>query len=235
MEHNFPPRQLYKGNKNMFVIVDNNTVVLGPNDWNKRKFENFLLEEYNLTVDLPSTPVSHIDVDTNIKIYLVSWDLLPEINSRIEIHHGPFWNFSSNVATASYQVLTKSVDTIKSEMLGDVANKRWQKETEGVVLPLQNKLIWVTTQRNDRDIFLQAVQLGSDGATWKLTEVEVDQNSSTGYKIKDTAWLNLSSIELQQIVGAIVNKVQSAFDWENNVSTQIKTANTVTELAAIQY
>lgn len=222
----------------MFIIVENNSVVLSSNLWNKKKFQTFLQEEYELTVDIPAIPVEFLEINENIKLYLAQWELLPTINTRTEIMHGPFWTFNGTTATGSYQPLTKNIDTIKSEMLGDIADQRWRKETEGVVLTLQNKLIWATTQRQERDIFLQAVQLGSNGATWKLTEVEqveVSELYPTGYKIKDTAWLVLSLTELQQIVASIVTKVQSAFDWESNLTMQIKASTTVEELAAIKY
>ena len=221
----------------MFVIVENNSVLMGPNDWNKRRFDAFLKAELDIDADLPPSLNSYYEVNASVKIYPVKFDNPPPFNSKIEILNGPFWNFNNNIATASYQPLTKTVESIKNQMLGDLANKRWKKETEGVVLSLQNKLVWVTTQRGERDIFLQAVQLGSNGATWKLVEVEqvpVEENP-TGYRLKNTLWLTLSTAELQQIVGAIVTKVQTAFDWENNFADQINSATTVGELDAIEF
>lgn len=221
----------------MFVLVENNSVVLGPNDYNKKRFETILKEELEIDFTLPTSLNSYLEINSSVQIYPVKYENPPVINSKIEILNGPFWNFSNQTATASYQPLTKPIDSIKSEMTGDLANKRWKKETEGVVIPLQNKLVWVTTQRGERDIFLQAVQLGSNGATWKLTEVEqvAVEIDPSGYSVKGTLWLTLSTAELQQIVGAIVSKVQSAFDWENNYSNQIKSATTVEELDAIVF
>lgn len=219
----------------MFVLVENNSVVLGPNDYNKKKFETVLKEELEIEFTLPTSLNSYLEINSSVQIYPVKYENLPVINSKIEILNGPFWDFSNQTATASYQPLTKPIGSIKSEMTGNLANKRWQKETEGVVVPLQNKLVWVTTQRGERDIFLQAVQLGSNGATWKLTEVEqvAVEIDPSGYRVKGTLWLTLSTAELQQIVGAIVTKVQAAFDWENNYANQIKSATTVQELDAI--
>jgi len=206
---------------------------MGPNEWNKIRFEAFLEERLEITTSLPDLLDTALVISSTVKIYPVEFADPPLINTRTEILHGPFWTFANNIAVASYQPLIKPIKTIKSQMLSELADKRWRKETEGTILTLQDKLIWVTTQRNERDIFLQAVQLGSNGAAWKL--IEVEQSNITSYKTKGTVWLTLTTAELQQIVSAIVIKVQSAFDWENNLASQINSAATIEELNAIVF
>lgn len=211
----------------MFVLVQNNSVILGPNDWNKRKFERILEEELEITADLPVNLDSFLEISETVKIYPVEFSANPDINPRTEILHGPFWNFDNNIAVASYVPLTKSVESIKNEMIGQLADKRWKKETGGVIVTLQNINIWITTQRGERDIFLQAVQLNKNNAVWKL--VQVEENSER----YNTVWLTLSIQELQQIVAAIATNVQDSFNWESEIAAQINLATTVEELDAI--
>ena len=54
----------------MFVIVQNNYVVLGPMVWNRFRFQNFLLEECEVTFTLDSRNDSEtpVVVSDEIKI-----------------------------------------------------------------------------------------------------------------------------------------------------------------------
>ena len=100
-----------------------------------------------------------------------------------------------------------------------VADNRWKLETAGVKVTIQGQELSITTARGERDIYLQALQLGSDAKSWKF-----DNNT----------WLVLSLAELQTIVTAIVTHIQAAFDWENSLITNIDSLNTLAELAALE-
>lgn len=206
-----------------YILVKDNHVFAGPNLWNPKLFESYIEDEFEITTTLPSSaPDNNTDLGNDITVYVLTDIQYPEYNAKIQKLNGPFYTFQDGNATQSFIVVDKSIDEVKSELLPIVAENRWKKEIAGVEVTVQSTVLKVTTQRGERDIFLQALQSGIDNAGWKLSGAD-----------GSTVWLTLSLAELQTIVGAIIAHIQSQFDWEKSTVLSIEACTTLAELDQI--
>lgn len=205
----------------MFCILENNQVILGPNHWNKRRFESCLLDDCEIEFTLPpgNDNFQPIIVSENVKICPVRETIQPSYNTKIQQLAGPFTTVNEdNSITLTYNVVDQDINSVKNDLKAIVANNRWLLEVSGVNVNVQGQDIYVTTERGSRDIFLQAVQLGSDGQRWKFD---------------NGIWLVLSLAELQVILNAIVSHVQMAFDWESDKLAEIDACVDLASLDAV--
>lgn len=207
----------------MFVLAKDNFVFYGPNKWNQKLIKSYIEDDFDIVMNVPiDPPVSGTDIGNGIKNYLVTETQIPDYNPRIQYLHGPFYNFDTGFAVQSFTPLDKKIEDVKGDMLGILAESRWKKEISGIVLNIQGNNIKITTNRGDRDIFLQALQSNVDGTSWKL-QLETGEN----------IWLNLSLSDLGNIVNGIKNHIQGSFDWERNKGDEINNATTLQQLANI--
>lgn len=205
----------------MFVIVYNNFVILGPMKWNKGRFQNVILEECEIETFLPNTNEDSVPIFVNdqIKILPIQDGLSAQFNSKIEILHGPFWEFTETHAIRTYQTVSKPIELVKGELKAQVATERWKKEVSGVKTVIQNTEISVDTNRGDRDIFIQKYLL-------------MNENDTVLWKFPET-WLTLTKSELGQIVAVGAMHIQQSFEWEAHLVNQIESATTLEELNLI--
>ncbi len=203
----------------MFVIVYNNSVILGPMKWNQKRFQDEIEEECEITASLPYTNEGVITVNENIKIYPVQITQDPPFNSKIEFLHGPFWEFTETHAISSYVVQPKPIEAVRNELKTLVAQERWKKEIKGVKVTTQSLEVTADTNRGTRDIFVQQYLLmgESDTVMWKFPE----------------AWLNLSKSDLGLIVATGANHVKQAFVWEQDLAAQIDACTNLNDLDAL--
>ena len=205
----------------MFVIVYDNQVVLGPMRWNKYRFENFLVEEYEVTATLPQTnePETMVTVNDNCVIYPVQGSPDPIFNPVIEMLHGPFWDFSNNVATSSFQVQPLPIDAVKNMLKATTATERYRKEILGTTATIQGTIVSIATDRDSRNIVNNTYLIAGDADTiqWKFPE----------------AWLTLTKSDLGLVVSTINSYVQEQFAWESAKVAEIDACQTSMELANV--
>lgn len=206
-----------------YVLVHNGQVILGPFFWSKMKFQDAIQEDFELTVQLPDkmTPDQPYTVDAgqNIKIYSVRNGVDIPHNPRIEIHHGPFWEFFDTHAEYHYRPHRMELPVAKSQALRELAAERYNKEVAGTKITLQNLEISIDTSREGRTNYIHkysAMDTG-DVISWKFPE----------------GWLTLAKDEIGQIVDAINTHVQQAFDWEKGLADQINGSGTHEILSSI--
>ena len=203
----------------MYVLIHKNRVVVGPMLWNRAMFsvglERLGINDVVLSRLEPTVPFI-INEDTKIALSRYEY---PEYNAKTQFPHGPFWDFSQDVAVGTFQVQDKSVDLIKLELKQTVANERYSKETLGTTITFNETEYRVPTDRDSRNIFVQkyVTMTDSDTVNWKFTE----------------GFVNLSKTQVGQIIQAINTKVQEAFDWELAKNQEIDSATTAEELNAI--
>ena len=207
----------------MFVLAKDNQVFYGPNNWNVNLIKSYIEDEFELDINVPSTPItSGTELSDGIFVYEINNILIPEYNSKIEKLEGPFYSFINGKANISYLVVEKPLEQIKSELLAIIANNRWKKEVGGVIVSIQGQQIKFPTDRNERNIFLQALQTQYFNNVWKLY-------TETG----EIIWLTLNENDLTSIVTAISTHITNAFAWENTIATQINTASSAIDLDGI--
>lgn len=204
----------------MFVIVYNNLVILGPMRWNRKRFENEIQEECEVTTTLPDKNENNpIIVSDNVKILPVQPTENPPYNPRIENLHGPFWEFTDTVAISSYIAQPLPIDAVKSQLKKDCATERYKREIAGTKVTIQNTEVTIDTNRGSRDIFVQKYLLmgDTDIVQWKFPE----------------GWLELTKSELGLIVSAGAAHVQDQFNWESTKIVEIDSCETLEQLAVV--
>lgn len=203
----------------MFVIVYNNSVVLGPMRWNRFRFENEILEECDVTVTLPmrNDNLDPIAVSDEIKILPIQGTPDPAFNPKIEFLNGPFWEFTDSTATMSYRVEKHSIDAVKSMLKDKVATERWNRENSGVLVSLNGIEYKFKSDKETRAV-LQSAASNIDGINWKHD--------------KET-WIQMSNADVQAVLNSILTYVQSCFDWEFAKFQEIDRCETLEQLDSI--
>ena len=204
----------------MFVIVHNNSVILGPMRWNRKRFENTIQEECEVSTTLPdrndNTPIV---VSDNVKILPVQSAENPSYNPRIENLHGPLWEFTDTVAISSYIAQPLPIDAVKNQLKTECAAERYRREIAGTKVDIQNTEVTIDTNRGSRDIFVQKYLLmgDTDIVQWKFPE----------------GWLELTKSELGLIVSTGAAHVQDQFNWESAKIVEIDSCETLEQLVAV--
>lgn len=205
----------------MYVLVSDGRVLNGPRNWSYRSFTNTLQEELGITYSLPfnKTDSVAIHISDTVKIYPAVIDDSTEYNPKIEYLHGPFWDFTNNVATGTFTVESNSLESIKGYLKSVVAANRYNKEISGITQTVNNVTVTVDTDRETRNIFFQKYLLMAENETveWKFPE----------------AWLTLTKTQLGSIVSNAASHIETQFAWEANKVVEIESANTAAELDVI--
>lgn len=203
----------------MFVIIHNNFVVLGPMRWNRFRFENFLEEELETAFTLQqSNEDTPVIVSDDIKILPTQGTQDPAYNPKIEMLHGPMWEFTDTHAISSYEVWPMRVEAVKSMMKEQAGAERYNREITTVDVTIAGEVHKFSTSRDTRNVIQNALQASATSFNWKMDR---------------DVWVTLTNTELQAILDAISAHVQSCFDWEFNIIAEINAASTLTELDAI--
>lgn len=203
----------------MFVIVYNNSVILGPMRWNRFRFENEIQEECGAPVTLAdrNDDFSPVIISGEIKIIPVQGAPNPDFNPKIEFLNGPFWEFTDTEATQSYQVERLAIDAVKNMLKESVTAERWKKENSGVKVSIAGTEYSFRTDKETR-VVLQ-------NAATNLTSVNWKHDRET--------WSTLSSEDVQNVLASVLTHVQSCFDWEYTKFQEIDACTTHEELDSV--
>lgn len=204
----------------MFIIVENGSVILGPMNWRPTAFENCLLDDCEITYKLPRSNDNNspIIINENVKILpVIDIGISNDYNPRIHWLNGPYYNFYNDYAEVYYTAYNKDIDFFKKELKTEVAANRYKYEVKGIYITIQDQEVYIYTNREDRNLYMQAYQLGSNNVNWKF-----------GNK-----FLTLSNTELGYIVLSGANHIQAIFDWEASKVAEIDAALTIDELNLI--
>jgi hypothetical protein len=204
----------------MWILVYNNQIQLGPREYNRWIFQDWIAENLGIIISLPQQPLGNnpVIIDENTRIIVVFFAPQPDFNPRIQQLAGPFITLEYDYANAEWQVADQDIDVVKSTMLSQLANNRYNQEIAGVTVVLQEQSLWVSSDRVTRQVWLNALQLGLTSQTWKF-------NNNT--------WLTLDNQEIQAVVSALAAHVEQAFAWEKTVHDQIVAAGDLATLANI--
>jgi hypothetical protein len=203
----------------MFVIVHDNTVILGPMRWSQYKFQNTILEECEVSATLSATNdnLDPITVSDTIKILPVQGTQTPQVNPVIEMLNGPFWEFTDSVAAMSYRVESMSLDAAKNFLKVRVASDRRKKENAGIKVTLNSIEYNFDTDRETRAV-LSGAAANTNNTNWK-------QNSDT--------WVQMTQAEVQTVLNDVLAHVQTCFDWEYTKLQDINNCTTLDQVAGI--
>lgn len=206
-----------------YLIVENKqSVLLGPMDWRPRFFQS---ELDDLEIDFqisPSEPMQYMKITDEVEIYPVAAINGPADFDPIYQHlAGPFWIFENNVAVGTYTSADNSIEIIQANLKNIVAAERYKKEVAGTTIIVQGNQVFVATDRDSRNVFVQKLitMADSDTVQWKFADT----------------WLELTKADLTSVVSSINSYVQAQYDWEKGIIDSINAAFTITELKSISY
>lgn len=192
-------------------------VHLGPMNWRPRFFQSVLRDDLEIEYNVPLSNDSGTAIiinDIARIIPVTDIGITSEYNPKIHQLVGPKYNFFETYAEMYYDVEDKPLDAVKQELKSIIAANRYRYEVKGVFVTIQEKQIPLLTTREDRGLYLQAYQLGSDNINWKF----------------GSEFLTLSNTELATIVETVSTHIQSVFDWESNKVAEIDACTNLQEL-----
>lgn len=202
-----------------YVIVNNNSVIFGPREWNRLQFQGVLEDDLEIITTLNLTNDSGNAVKINDETYIlpVVSEPIPEHNVYTQQLVGPFWTINSDRASQTYTVADKSIDEVKNNLKSIIATNRYNKEISGTTVNVADTTIQVSTDRTGKQIYFQYA---------------ANLSAPINFKAGST-WLTLEQSDFQTICNAVNSFVQSAFDWESTKITEIDSKTTLSDLAAI--
>ena len=171
----------------MYIITNNDEIILGPVDWNYRFFNSVIEDECDISMNLNQFSKDNLPIEfETIKIRPVHNIYGQITNPKIQTLSGPIWEFFDDYVNAYWNVVDKPISIVKTELSEFVTNERYKKETAGFMLNIQGIEVFVDTSRGNRDIFFQKLLMMGD-------------NDTVNWKFPQT-WLTLSKLELGYIV-----------------------------------
>lgn len=200
----------------MFIIVLNNEVKFGPENWNKFIFEAILREECNINVNLPIQNKNFIEVNNFCKIYPVKSVDMESYNENFDLMEGPIWTFNDTYAEYTYNRIDRPLQEIKNIFKNKITEKRWKREIQGTSVTINNKDFFVSTKREERDIFLKKYLV-------------LNENETTQWKFSEE-WTELTKANLKTINDSINSYVEQQFVWEKTKHDEIDNCQSVEEI-----
>jgi hypothetical protein len=203
----------------MYALVYKGRVINGPRDWNKYQFEGALEKEgifFQVGRNPPFEDEIPILINEDAKILRARYEY-PEYNRRIQSLDGPFWEFAEKEAIGRFNILYQGIEFIRNNLKQALAENRWRREVAGIEVEIQNNVVKISTNREDRNQFEILRNSGADNVLWKFNDI----------------WLTLTSTDIATLADAVKNHVQITFDWEKEIFDLIDLTEIPEEFEAI--
>lgn len=208
----------------MYVVRYKGNVILGIIPWNAKYITNVMKTRYRIDVDIPAQEPSATEfpyeIIPDLVVYPAEEDGLVAINPMIEYYYGPVWEFIENKVIAHYEVHLLPLENAKNNFKEKATNLRYEKEVSGVKVEINNTEYNVETDRESRSKFVQKL-------------ISMQENQTVNWKF-GTSWEVLTKQQVHNIVSAIDNHVQSAFDEEYQLNVLINEAQESSQLLLIE-
>jgi hypothetical protein len=206
-----------------YVLIHDNSVRYGPRPYLQGLFEAVAEDLVGVPVAMPATLEEGVSVLPNsLSLLPVKQDAVaPEYNPDLYQLSGPFYSVDLDGVNASYTVVPLPLEQAKGKLLAKVAAMRYEMEVRGTTCTIQGQQVNLLTNREDRNLYLQAYQLLSDQAT-------------QAWKFLPATWITLTKTDLGLVVQTIFTYVQTQYDWEKAKVEEINAVTTtVADLASI--
>lgn len=203
----------------MWALIHENQIVLGPRNWNRWVFQEWLQEELNIEISLPQLdPASSVIITDTVSIVVANISTPPPMNPHTQQPAGPFLTFNGTIVEGYYTIGEQNIDVAKTNLLNQLATNRYNREISGCEVVIQGQTVKVDTDRINRQIWNNMLTAGLD---------------NVNYKFSPTVWLTLTTSDIQTIANALVTKVQGDFNWEQTVTNEILAATDIETLNSI--
>lgn len=205
-----------------YALIHDEKIQVGPRSWNYNFFKKYL-EEAGLNYDAVtiSAPENNMIITDEWRIIPVDDIPVPEINPNFEQPAGPFLTIYEDHVSGYYTVIPIEVEASKNKLKEIVTQNRYTAEVGGCNFTLNDGTeVTIYTTREDRNVYLQAYQIISEGQT--IT-----------FKFPGAVFKAVDKEELGRIVQAGATHIQNAFNWEAAKYSEIDACTTLDELRLI--
>lgn len=208
----------------MYIVKYKEGIVLGIIPWNDQYIKDVIRNRYRITIELPYLEPQIEEfpyiVNDDITIYPASENRDYNINPMIQYYFGPTWEFLENRVIAHYQIEPLKLDDAKNNYRARAENFRYQKEISGTKITINENTYHIETNRTSRSKYVEKFILLNDdqAVNWKFTE----------------GWAILTKQNIRNIIQAIDEHIQKAFDWELNMNNIINSATSLNDLVNIE-
>lgn len=203
-----------------YAIIKDGEVVFGPRRWSVPSFAEYLNQnEYDYTSLSKQEPDSVVEID-DLRIVQVMPPLQPPYDSQYQQLSGPFWSVLQNKVVGRFNIVSKSVEQVKSELRQRLSQKRYDIENSRISIEKNGKEYFFETSREFRKFLSEQLTL-------------LDFDDTINYKYSSTEFVVLTKEDLLAVAKKINTYVQSIFGWEMEKLDQIRNAITVEDLKNI--
>lgn len=207
---------------NYLLVQNQQTVLLGPINWRQRFIQteiNDLVDagELSTTYYIPATEQGYINIGEGFEIFPVELTT-PAIDFTYQHLAGPFWTYTNNIAIGTYTSYDLDIDTVKSNLKSIAATERYRKQNLGTTITVANTTFSVGTDVNTINQFISLAS--------------VTGNNTINYKCAN-GFISVTGTDIQSIADQIHNYVQTQFNWELDIITQINAAAGIPTLQSI--
>lgn len=184
-----------------YVVLYQGRVIWGPREWNPLSIENaieFQSGASNVTIG-PDPVVGVLSQLQDFVILRVESEEIPPYDAIFETIEGPFYshNVPNGTTTIRWNAIPDNVAYVMGKIKQQVEAKRYQKETEGIDIEIDEVSYRFPTDREQRSrLIIQSVS--NESVLWK----------NAG------AWISMSPDQLADVVRQINAHVQKWFTWE---------------------
>ena len=207
----------------LYALVRNNQIQVGPRSWNRGFFLDYL-EEENLDFKLvPRKEQIEPVITDEWKLLPVTEVEYPELDGIYEQLVGPFWTIHEDYITGSYTKTDSELNGVKGTLKNTVATNRYLVETGKLEYTFSDgQVVELYTEREERMIYLNTLQALPDGMT-------------VSFKFKNGIFrTGVTKQQLQEIVNLGMMHIASTFEWESGKVAEIENATTKEELKSIE-
>lgn len=205
------------------ALIHKDSLLLGPIGFNVRMI-NSELEDLGL-VDF-ITPKSYTNIPMHFSDGLTHLLPIEKIIPSYDSKYENIGNFNWEIVkeddipikvSLTYPVVQKTLDEVKNNRKQEIYPIRKRKEDSILKLIIDGVNVEVSTSREERVLL-----------TSKLSSSPGTHN----FKFLNT-WLEITTEQLQYVIGEIDKVVQSAFDWELEKTQEIDSCNTIDEVYSV--
>lgn len=206
----------------MYALIQNNEIKVGPRDWRYYFFKQYLDSNDLDSSQLPiSEPSDRKVITEQWKIIPVTQLDIPETEQYFQQLAGPYWTVYDEYITGYYDVAPVPVEAAKNTLKQIVTDNRYKAEVGGCLFTFADGTeVTLYTTREDRNVYLQAFQILTEG-------------QSIVFKFEGSIFRSVTKDELGLIVATGAAHIQAAFDWEAQKYAEIDQCETIEQLKLV--
>lgn len=218
----------------MYLVKYKGNVIIGAIPWDSRYIIGVMKNRYSVVVDLPEDEPEESKFPLEVTVTSVLKFLPSEIitiypakeeyngvieNPLIDYLYGPIWKFTDSEAIGQYEVKSLDLNSAKQNYFEKASQIRYNKEIAGTVVNIDKTEYKIQTDRKSRNMYVG-----------KYISCQDDQKIMWKF---EQEWKSLTRQDLKKIISMIDLHVQSAFDWEYQITNLIESAESLSKLRDI--